>query len=185
MGSTVSATEIVLQKVDQVAEEWWGKLSDNQRKAINGRKERALKIAKAGMVHFTDDADMFTVMSSSVKGEYFYTITLAPSRTCTCPDHQEAGALEDAFFHEHHLDPTEWHALAEKFERADRPHRAAYTFEKLARLQSVQTSWLSPANGYTGSSTPARPLPSPARPTVAGFCYQERPHALHQACLIF
>ena len=40
-----------------------------------------------------------------------------------------------AFFHKHHLDPAEWHTLAEKFERADRPFRAAYTLEKLARLE--------------------------------------------------
>ncbi len=52
----------------------------------------------------------------------------------------EAVALEDAFYHEHHLIPAEWHALAEKFERADRPHRAAYTLEKLARLQSTATA---------------------------------------------
>lgn len=50
----------------------------------------------------------------------------------------EAVALEDAFYHEHHLDPAEWHALSQKFERANRPYRAAYTLEKLARLESIR-----------------------------------------------
>jgi hypothetical protein len=43
-----------------------------------------------------------------------------------------------AFYHEHHLDSAEWHALAEKFERLDRPFRLAYTLEKLARLEAIR-----------------------------------------------
>lgn len=46
--------------------------------------------------------------------------------------------LEDAFFYEGRLDPAEWQALSAQFDRLDRPHRAAYTFEKLRRLQSVR-----------------------------------------------
>jgi hypothetical protein len=64
-------------------------------KANPAFKERALKIAKASMVHFTGDADIFKVTSSSVNGQYFYTVTLAPARTCTCPDHQEARQAPD------------------------------------------------------------------------------------------
>jgi hypothetical protein len=54
---------------------------------------------------------------------------------------REAVAIEDSFYHEHHLDPAEWHAQSEKFARADRPHRAAYTHEKLARLQAILSEW--------------------------------------------
>lgn len=46
--------------------------------------------------------------------------------------------LEDAFFLEGRLDPAEWQALSAQFARLERPHRAAYTLEKLRRLQSVQ-----------------------------------------------
>jgi hypothetical protein len=50
----------------------------------------------------------------------------------------EAQALEDTFYHEGRLDEAEWRALAEVFERCGRHFRAAYTLEKLGRLQSVQ-----------------------------------------------
>ncbi len=50
---------------------------------------------------------------------------------------EQAFALEHAFYHEGHLDPAEWEALSKMFERSGRIYRAAYTLEKLARLQSV------------------------------------------------
>lgn len=45
--------------------------------------------------------------------------------------------LEDDFYYERELDPQAWLDLAEAFERADRPHRAADTRKKLAGLQAV------------------------------------------------
>jgi len=43
--------------------------------------------------------------------------------------------LEKAFFREGTFNPNEWGALAERFVRAGRPHRAEHTRRKLARLQ--------------------------------------------------
>jgi hypothetical protein len=45
--------------------------------------------------------------------------------------------LEDAFYHAGHLGPVEWHALSERFARCGRHFRAAYTLEKLGRLEGV------------------------------------------------
>jgi hypothetical protein len=50
----------------------------------------------------------------------------------------EAQDLEDAFFAEGRLEAAEWERLATEFERLDRPERAAYTLEKLRRLQIVR-----------------------------------------------
>lgn len=49
----------------------------------------------------------------------------------------QAQALEDAFYHQGHLDPAEWQALSQMFERCGRNFRAAYTLEKLARLEGT------------------------------------------------
>ena len=49
----------------------------------------------------------------------------------------QAVALEEAFYQEGRLDPTEWQTLAKQFERADRPHRAARTLERLERLTAT------------------------------------------------
>jgi hypothetical protein len=68
--------------------------------------------------------------------DQFNTLSPVPIDHLQC----EAVALEDAFYHEQFLDPAEWHALAKKFERANRPYRAAYTLEKLARLESILSS---------------------------------------------
>ena len=43
--------------------------------------------------------------------------------------------LEKAFFREGTFNPKEWGALAERFERAGRPHRAEHTRRKLAQLR--------------------------------------------------
>ena len=43
--------------------------------------------------------------------------------------------LEKSFFREGTFNTNEWGALAERFERAGRPHRAEHTRRKLARLQ--------------------------------------------------
>ena len=51
----------------------------------------------------------------------------------------QAQNLEDAFYRDGRLDPTEWQELAAQFERADRSHRAKYTLEKLVRLQSIMS----------------------------------------------
>lgn len=50
----------------------------------------------------------------------------------------QALLLEDAFYQEGCLDPGEWRELAVRFERADRPHRAAHTLEKLRRLEGTR-----------------------------------------------
>jgi hypothetical protein len=42
------------------------------------------------------------------------------------------------FYHQRRLDPAEWRLLAQKFEHLHRPHRAAHTLEKLARLESIR-----------------------------------------------
>jgi len=46
-------------------------------------------------------------------------------------------ALEDALYEDQTLDPQAWLALADQFERADRPHRALHTRQKLAAFQSI------------------------------------------------
>ena len=46
-------------------------------------------------------------------------------------------ALEDAFYADRTLDPQAWLALADEFERADRPHRALHTRQKLAAFQDI------------------------------------------------
>ena len=46
-------------------------------------------------------------------------------------------ALEDTFNEDRTLDPQAWQALADQFERTDRPHRALHTRQKLAALQSI------------------------------------------------
>jgi len=43
--------------------------------------------------------------------------------------------LEKAFFREGILNHKDWSALAERFERAGRPHRTEYTRRKLAHLR--------------------------------------------------
>jgi hypothetical protein len=58
----------------------------------------------------------------------------------------EAQALEDAFYHERRLDPAEWHALSQKFARCGRHFRAAYTLEKLERLQGMRVQSFNSAN---------------------------------------
>ena len=50
----------------------------------------------------------------------------------------EAQALEDAFYQEGELDVQAWESLEERFERADRPHRAEHTREKLRRLKAIR-----------------------------------------------
>jgi hypothetical protein len=45
--------------------------------------------------------------------------------------------LEDDFFEDRTLDERAWLALAEEFERADRPHRALHTRKKLAAFQVI------------------------------------------------
>jgi hypothetical protein len=52
----------------------------------------------------------------------------------------EAQALEDAFYHQGLLDPAEWRALSEKFERCGRHFRAEYMLEKLGRLEGMRDS---------------------------------------------
>jgi hypothetical protein len=47
----------------------------------------------------------------------------------------QSQALEDAFYAGGELDEAAWRRLAAQFERCDRPHRAAHTLEKLARLE--------------------------------------------------
>ena len=51
--------------------------------------------------------------------------------------------LEKAFFREGTFNPKEWGALAERFDRTGRPHRAEYTRSKLAqlRLASKNDAW--------------------------------------------
>lgn len=56
-----------------------------------------------------------------------------------------AQELEDAFYAEGRLEPEEWEQLAAGFERLDRPERAAYTREKLRRLEVVREKRLSNA----------------------------------------
>jgi hypothetical protein len=50
----------------------------------------------------------------------------------------QAQELEDAFYRLDRLDPAEWGDLAARFERLERPERAAYTLEKLRRLQAIR-----------------------------------------------
>ena len=49
----------------------------------------------------------------------------------------EAFELEQLFWHERTLDPSAWFALADQFERANRPHRAEHTRGKLSQLQTI------------------------------------------------
>jgi hypothetical protein len=48
----------------------------------------------------------------------------------------QAILLEDAFYHDGHLDPAEWQSLADQLERANRPHRRLRLLEKLAEFES-------------------------------------------------
>jgi hypothetical protein len=49
----------------------------------------------------------------------------------------QAQLLEDDFYRDRILEPAAWMALAEQFERANRPHRAEYTRRKLAGLLDI------------------------------------------------
>jgi hypothetical protein len=49
----------------------------------------------------------------------------------------QAQALEDKFYQDRILDPEAWLALADEFDRTDRPYRADYTRRKLTALQSI------------------------------------------------
>jgi hypothetical protein len=49
----------------------------------------------------------------------------------------EREGLYTAFFQDRTLDVEAWNALAEKFERMERPHRAEHTRKTLSELQAI------------------------------------------------
>ncbi len=57
--------------------------------------------------------------------------------------------LEEAFHSRGRLEPAEWESLAAQLGRADRPHRAARTLEKLAQIQAVMDE-------FVGTTAPVR-----------------------------
>jgi len=50
----------------------------------------------------------------------------------------QAHELEESFYKEGRLDPSEWHSLADQFTITDHTHRSTDTLVKLLRLQSIQ-----------------------------------------------
>lgn len=76
--------------------------------------------------------------------------TLSPPGGDTLAERVQA--LEDQFYAHRQLDPPAWERLAAAFERADRPHRAVHTREKLRRLRSL----LPQEGGAEGVETSAR-----------------------------
>lgn len=69
-------------------------------------------------------------LSGVIPGQSF--AALAPNDTLV----GESFRLEDEFYQEGRLDLTAWEHLAAAFERLDRPARAEYTHQKLARLKA-------------------------------------------------
>lgn len=82
----VSVLKIVPQFIEKAADAFEARLTDAQRKQLNGRLAKARQIALAGDVHFTEEENTFKVRSSSTKGNYYYQVNLAGKKTCTCPD---------------------------------------------------------------------------------------------------
>jgi len=76
----------------------------------------------------------------------------------------QAQALEDEFYQDRILDPEAWLALAEEFDRLDRPYRADYTRRKLTALQSIleqEAKRLSPSFDCAQDGRDEIPEPTP------------------------
>ncbi len=87
----VSPVSIPPALIEQVYNDFVNRLSAGQKARLNGRVERALKIAATDdAVHFTADPLVFKVKSTSAR-HCTYTVTLGETKTCTCPDHKDNG----------------------------------------------------------------------------------------------
>jgi hypothetical protein len=66
-------------------------------------------------------------------------LEIARSVPAPTPDYlaNQAQMLEDDFYYDRTLDPQAWLDLAEEFEKADRPHRALHTRQKLAAFLAI------------------------------------------------
>ena len=80
-------TNIILPELlDRIHSDFADTLSEKQHKRFNGRLERALLLAKQGLVRVSDDAGIFSVKGSTGP-QAWYKVDLN-TKTCECPDHK-------------------------------------------------------------------------------------------------